>query len=230
MVLLFLGAGSSTPGLIGYTFSAFVLAAIALEFARGTSARHATARESWPRAFSSLIGRNRRRYGGYIVHAAIVLLAIGIVGSSAYDSKHTANLRPGQSLAVGSYTLTVAGRPRYTTVPNIVEGRTPIEVRRGGSVLGTLHPGQNYYKAEDQTSREVSIRSDYLTGEDLFLNAVINKDGSVHLEASVKPLVNLIWLSGLVFIFGSVVAMWPDGREQRRLATRYAEQPAYARA
>ncbi len=229
VVLLFLGAGSSIPGLIGYTFAAFVLASIALEFARGTSARHATARESWPRAFTSLIGRNRRRYGGYIVHAAIVLLAVGIVGSSAYDSKRTATLRPGQSMGVGKYTLT-AGRPRYTTVPNIVEGRTPILVRRGGNVLGTLNPGQNYYKAEDQTSREVAIRSDYLTGEDLFLNAVINKDGSVHLEASVKPLVNLIWLSGLVFIFGSVVAMWPDAREQRRLATRYAEQPAYAQA
>jgi cytochrome c-type biogenesis protein CcmF len=229
VVLLFLGAGSSTPGLIGYTFAAFVLASIALEFARGTSARHATARESWPRAFTSLIGRNRRRYGGYVVHAAIVLLAVGIVGSSAYDAKRTATLRPGQSMTIRGYTLTPA-RPRYTTVPNIVEGRTPILVRRGGDVLGTLNPGQNYYKAEDQTSREVAIRSDYLTGEDLFLNAVINKDGSVHLEASVKPLVNLIWLSGLVFIFGSVVAMWPDAREQRRLATRYAEQPAYAQA
>ena len=195
----------------------------------GTSARHATAQESWPRALTSLIGRNRRRYGGYIVHAAIVLLAVGIVGSSAYDSKRTATLRPGQSMDVGKYTLT-AGRPRYTTVPNVVEGRTPILVRRGGDVLGTLNPGQNYYKAEDQTSREVSIRSDYLTGEDLFLNAVINKDGSVHLEASVKPLVNLIWLAGLVFIFGSVVAMWPDAREQRRLATRYGKQPAYAQA
>jgi cytochrome c-type biogenesis protein CcmF len=228
VVLLLLGAGSSTPGLVGYTFAAFVLASIALEFARGTSARHATARESWPRAFTSLVGRNRRRYGGYVVHAAIVLLAVGIVGSSAYDTKRVATLHTGQSMGVGDYTLT-AGRPRYTTVPNIVEGRTPILVRRGSKVVGTLNPGQNYYKAEDQTSREVAIRSDYLTGEDLFLNAVINKDGSVHLEASVKPLVNLIWLSGLVFIFGSVVAMWPDAREQRRLATRYAEQPAFAR-
>src|SRR3954454_12205939 len=125
VVLLFLGGGSSTPGLIGYTFSAFVLASIALEFARGTSARHATARESWPRAFTSLVGRNRRRYGGYVVHAAIVLLAVGIVGSSAYDTKHTANLRPGQSMGVANYTLTIAGKPRYTTVPNIIEGRTP---------------------------------------------------------------------------------------------------------
>jgi cytochrome c biogenesis factor len=77
----------------------------------------------------------------------------------------------------------------------------------------------------------VAIRSDYLTGEDLFLNADdLRKDGSVQLEASVKPLVNLIWLAGLVFLFGSVVAMWPDAREERRLATRYAENTGLARA
>ncbi|MGZ8694117.1 MAG: heme lyase CcmF/NrfE family subunit [Gaiellaceae bacterium] len=230
IVLLALGAGSSIPGLIGYTFAAFVLASIALEFGRGTSARHATAGESWGRAFSSLVGRNRRRYGGYVVHAAIVLLAIGIVGSSAYDSKREALLRPGQSMRIGDYTLAY-DRTTYSQVPNVTEGRAAIRVTKGGDFVGTLHPGKNSYAAEQQTSREVAIRSDYLTGEDLFLNADdLRKDGSVLLEASVKPLVNLIWLAGLVFLFGSVVAMWPDAREERRLATRYAEHPSLARA
>ncbi len=77
VVLLALGAGSSIPGLIGYTFSAFVLASIALEFVRGTRARRALCGGSWPGAFAGLVARNRRRYGGYVVHAAIVLLAIG---------------------------------------------------------------------------------------------------------------------------------------------------------
>ena len=200
-----------------------MLASIALEFGRGTSARHATAGESWGRAFSSLVGRNRRRYGGYVVHAAIVLLAIGVVGSSAYDSKTEALLRPGRDMSIGDYTLIYAGT-RYAQVPNVTEGRAAIRVTKGGDYVGTLHPGKNVYAAEQQTSREVAIRSDYLTGEDLFLNADdLRKDGSVLLEASVKPLVNLIWLAGLVFLFGSVVAMWPDAREERRLATRYAE-------
>ncbi len=106
IVLLALGAGSSIPGLIAYTFSAFVLAAIALEFVRGTRARRALASESWPVAFASLMGRNRRRYGGYVVHAAVVLLALGIAGSSAYDSVTEGKLAPGQSLAVADYRLT----------------------------------------------------------------------------------------------------------------------------
>src|SRR4051794_6464713 len=230
IVLLVLGAGSSIPGLVGYTFSAFVLASIVLEFQRGTSARHATAGESWPRAFSSLVGRNRRRYGGYVVHAAIVLLAVGIVGSSAYDSKRQAILKPGQSLRTGDYVLTYEGT-RYSQVPNVTEGRAAIRVVKGGDDVGTLHPGKNFYAAEQQTSREVAIRSDMLTGEDLFLNADdLRKDGSVKLEASVKPLVNLIWLAGIVFLFGSVVAMWPDAREERRLATRYATEQGFVRA
>jgi cytochrome c-type biogenesis protein CcmF len=225
VMLLVLGAGSSIPGLVGYTFSAFVLASIVLEFARGTGARRATAHEGWGKAFSSLVGRNRRRYGGYVVHAAIVLLAVGIVGSSAYDTKREALLRPGDSMRVGDYRL-VYGQTRYRQVPNILEGRASITVDRDGTRLGVLHPGKNLYRAEQQPSREVAIRSDWLTGEDLFLNADdLREDGSVRLEASVKPLVNLIWLAGLVFVLGSIVTMWPDAREQRRLELRYGEQP-----
>ena len=76
-ILLVLGFDSSWPGLLAYTFSAFVLASIVLEFVRGRAAAGGIFR---------LIARNRRRYGGYIVHAAIVLLAIGIAGSSAYQT------------------------------------------------------------------------------------------------------------------------------------------------
>src|SRR5213596_1246142 len=85
IVLLLLGAGSSWIGLLAYTFSAFVLGSIGYEFVRGTRARHALTGGPWLAAFSELVARNRRRYGGYIVHAAIVLLAIGVAGSSAYD-------------------------------------------------------------------------------------------------------------------------------------------------
>ena len=85
-MLLVLGAGSSIPGLIAYTFSAFVLATIGLEFGRGTRARRALSARPGPARSPRSSARNRRRYGGYIVHVAIVLLAIGIAGSSAYDS------------------------------------------------------------------------------------------------------------------------------------------------
>ena len=226
VVLLVLGAGSSTPGLVAYTFSAFVLAAIGLEFVRGTRARKALSNDSWAGAFFSLIGRNRRRYGGYVVHVAIVLLAIGIAGSSSYDSVVEGKLAPGQSLAVSGYTVTYQRLTERDT-PHAAEVRAHLLVSRHSERLGTLEAGKNSYKIagpDPQVSSEVGIRTNYLTGEDLFvIPEQVNDDGTVYFRIFVKPLVNLIWLAGLVFLLGSVIALWPDAREQRRLAVRYDE-------
>jgi cytochrome c-type biogenesis protein CcmF len=228
VVLLAVGAGSSIPGLVAYTFSAFVLATIVLEFVRGTRARRALAGGSWPAAFSALVARNRRRYGGYVVHAAVVLLAIGVAGSSAYDSVREARLARGESLAVGGYTLTYRSLAQRQA-PNATEIRASFDVDRGGKRLGTLRAGKNAYAVEQQVSNEVGIRSDPLRGEDLFVIAEqVNRNGTVDVRVFVKPLVNLIWLAGLVFVLGSVIALWPDGREQRRLAVRYGELGAPA--
>ncbi len=229
-VLVAFGAGSSRPGLIAYTFSAFVLAAIAFEFWRGTVARRALAREGWARAFSSLVARNRRRYGGYIVHAAIVLLAIGVAGSSAYGSTVERKLKPGETLSVAGYDVTYRGL-KQTETSNAVEVRALMDVARGNERLGTLSVGKNRYPIEQSSSNEVGIRTDWPRAEDLYLIAdQINPDGSVFFKALVKPLVNLIWLAGLVFIFGSLITLWPDAREARRLAARYAESGADTRA
>ncbi len=222
VALLAAGAGSSRVGVIAYTFSVFVLASIVLEFARGTSARKALGGVGWAGAFSSLIARNRRRYGGYVVHAAIVLLAIGVAGSSAYETVREARLQKGESMSVAGDRLVFRG---YETAleSNHRAIRALVDVYRGGEYLGRYKPGKNQYFAEDQVSNEVSIRHDWLTGGDLFLIAdQVNSDGSIDLKALQKPLVNLIWLAGFVFLGGSLIALWPDAREERRLAERYA--------
>ncbi len=106
--------------------------------------------------------------------------------------------------------------------------RAVLDVERGGEALGTVEAGKNAYTAERQVSNEVGIRSYLLTGEDLFVIAEqVNPVGSVYLRVFVKPLVNLIWLAGLVFVLGALITLWPDAREQRRLALRYqgAEAP-----
>jgi cytochrome c-type biogenesis protein CcmF len=223
IVLLLLGAGSSVPGLIAYTFSAFVAATIVLEFVRGTRARKALGAASWPGAFSSLLARNRRRYGGYVVHASIVLLAVGIAGSSAFDSVAERKLRPGESMEIGDYRLVYRSLDERLAA-NATEIRATLAVRRGDRDLGTLEAGKNAYTIEEQVSNEVGIRSDPLTGEDLFVIAEqIDPDGSVYFRVFVKPLVNLIWFAGFVFVLGSVIALWPDAREQRKLVARTSE-------
>ncbi|HXG77700.1 MAG TPA: cytochrome c-type biogenesis CcmF C-terminal domain-containing protein [Gaiellaceae bacterium] len=230
-LLLALGAGSSPAGLVAYTFSAFVAATIVLEFARGTRARKALGDPSWPAAFVSLLTRNRRRYGGYVVHAAVVLLAIGITGSSAFDTVAEARLERGQSMRVGEYTLVYRALEERQAA-NATELRAQLSVRRGDRDLGTLEAGKNAYTVEEVVSNEVGIRSDPLTGEDLFVIAEqVDPEGTVTFRVFVKPLVNVIWLAGLVFCLGSAIALWPDAREQRRLVARAAEigLPAGAR-
>ena len=221
VVLIFLGSGSSIPGLVTYTFATFVAATIVLEFARGTRARKALADTSWPGAFSSLIGRNRRRYGGYVVHAAIVLLAIGVAGSSAFQTvAPDTRLRPGQTMRIGDYTLRYRQLTQHQGA-NALEERAQLVVLRSGHRLGDLAAGKNAYAVEQQVSNEVGIRTDWLRLEDLFVIAdQIDPNGTVYFRVFVKPLVNLIWIAGFVFVLGSVVTLWPDAREQRRLVAR----------
>ena len=219
VVLIVLGAGSNVAGLVAYTFSVFVLAAIVEEFVRGTRARKALGERTWPGAFNALVSRNRRRYGGYIVHAAIVLLAIGIAGG-AYGATRVQLLKPGQSMTIRGYRLHYLG----TVVrqgPNALEERAQLAVSRGGTSMGTIRPGKNSYPAEQQISNEVAIDTDWVRAQDLFvIGDQFNKNGSVVLKVLVNPLVPFVWLAGLVFLLGALIAMWPDAREQRRLATR----------
>jgi cytochrome c-type biogenesis protein CcmF len=224
VLLVALGAGSSAPGLAAYTFCAFVLAAIVLEFVRGTRARKALGSTSWTGALSSLVGRNRRRYGGYIVHAAIVLLALGIAGG-AYGSTKVQQLKPGQTMRIRGYDLTYVDTV-VRKASNRTEVRARLAVSRDGKDLGVYEAGKNRYPVEGQDSNEVAIRTDWLRAEDLFvIGEQFNANGSVVLKVLVNPLVNLIWLAGFVFLFGSLVAMWPDELEQRRLARRTGAVP-----
>jgi cytochrome c-type biogenesis protein CcmF len=211
--LIAAGFGDSLPGLLAYTFSAFVAASIVLEFVRGTRATGSVVK---------LVGRNRRRYGGYLVHASVVLLAIGIAGSSAYETVRERALQPGQSMTAAGYTLTYNGTGTQQEA-NAVATRATVEVSRGDRHVATLHPGKNTYPVEQTTSNEVSIYHDPRTLGDVFTIADdFRPNGSLYLKVLVKPLVNLIWAAGFLFVFGAVVAFWPDAVEQRRLSERYA--------
>jgi cytochrome c-type biogenesis protein CcmF len=227
-LLLAAGAGSSPAGLVGYTFASFVLAAIVLEFVRGTRARRSLGDDGWLGSFAGLVGRNRRRYGGYVVHAAIVILLIGAIGIGGFGTTREPRraLAPGATMAIGGYDLTYLGSAQRRSA-NALEMRARFDVARDGKPLGVISAGKNRYFAEQQTSNEVAIRSDWLRGEDLFvIVGKFNNDGSIFVKVLINPLVNLIWLAGLVFVGGSLIAMWPDAREQRRLARRFAYAPA----
>jgi cytochrome c biogenesis factor len=131
-------------------------------------------------------------------------------------------------MEIRGYTLTYRKLVQHQS-ENAQEVRALVDVRRGGSSDGTLSAGKNHYPVEGQTSNEVAIRSNIVTGEDLYLIAQqIDPNGTVFFKAEVLPLVNLIWLAGFVFLGGTLIALWPDARESRRLADRYGYAAARA--
>jgi cytochrome c-type biogenesis protein CcmF len=212
--LIIAGAGSSRPGLIAYTFSAFVLATIVLEFIRGARVTGSV---------FQLVSRNRRRYGGYIVHAAIVLFAIGIAGSSAYQTNEYRQLAPGDSTTLDGYHLTYNGLQRITSVS---ESGSQTQYRALLSFSGRAHGTMATSLIDSSAlgpSHQVGIHTNWLRAEDLYVILSQRLDnGVIRFQVLVKPLVNLIWIAGYVFVFGSLVALWPDAQEQRRLVARLA--------
>ncbi|HEX4518986.1 MAG TPA: cytochrome c-type biogenesis CcmF C-terminal domain-containing protein [Gaiellaceae bacterium] len=213
VVLIVLGAGSSLPGLVGYTFCVFVLTAIIVEFVRGTRATG---------SLFVLFQRNRRRYGGYIVHVSIVLLAIGIIGSSAYGTTKEIQMKAGQTLKMPGYTLTYLGpKVVHTLTESGTTTTTHGRFRVAGNFNGTMSSAYVSSSALGP-SHNVGIHTNWLRFEDLYiiLDQPGTAPGTFDVKVLVKPLVNLLWIAGYVFVFGSLIAMWPDAREQRRLITR----------
>ena len=95
--------GRQPASLIMFCFVAFVLAVVGQEFWRGASARRTMTGEAWPRALARLVGRNRRRYGGYLVHAGIAVLFLGVAASSAFIEQRDVRLSPGERFSSGGY-------------------------------------------------------------------------------------------------------------------------------
>jgi cytochrome c-type biogenesis protein CcmF len=154
VLLAFTNASDSIPSLIMFALVAFVLSVVGQEFARGASARRVMTREPWPIAVRSLIGRNRRRYGGYTVHAGIAILFLGVAASSAFLTQRDARLMPGQSAQVGDYKITYVkptsrflDRDQSGTGAPLTLGAV-IRVHKG-SKTWDMHPGRNYYQARD---------------------------------------------------------------------------------
>jgi cytochrome c-type biogenesis protein CcmF len=153
LLLVATPAANSVRSLIMFTLIAFVLAAVGQELARGASARRVMAHESWPAALVSLIARNRRRYGGYLVHAGIAVLFLGVAASSGFHAQRDARLSPGQTTTIDGYRVTYK-RPTARILDDRSGTGAPVtlgavlDVRKGDRHW-TMRPGRNYYEATD---------------------------------------------------------------------------------
>jgi cytochrome c-type biogenesis protein CcmF len=153
LLLAFTSASSDWPSLLMFVLAAFVLTVVAQEFIRGARARASVSSEAFGTALFKLVGRNRRRYGGYVVHAGMAVLFIGVAASSAFAHQTDVRLTPGQSAKVGGYTITYV-RPTSGIVSDRAGTGAPFTA---GAVLNvtkgskhyTLTPTRNYYATQD---------------------------------------------------------------------------------
>jgi cytochrome c-type biogenesis protein CcmF len=157
-LLALLAAGvAQKPGAIAmFCSAAFVFGSIGQEFFRGVRARRAMAGERAPAALLALVRRNRRRYGGYIVHLGIAVLFVGVAASSSFQHASELGLSPGQSTRVGAYTVRYV-RPTATITPRYDAAHTGstlslgavLDVSKGRRHVATLRPSQGYYASQD---------------------------------------------------------------------------------
>lgn len=189
------------------------------EFYRGVAARRRSTGESVLRALNGLIVTSRRRYGGYLVHLSVVLIAVGIVGSSFYKVEQQVVLEQGESVTVGDYELVYEGSDFQVSQEKQRSAAT-VAVYRKDRLLARLTPESNFHWNIQQRVSEVSIR--YGLTEDLYVVlAGLEDEGNLAVfQVFINPLVNWIWLGGALMILGTVVAAWPSAAERRAAESR----------
>ena len=212
--LLLLGMHKPYP-LIAFGLCALISGGILQEWARGTRVRHRKG-ENYAAAFGRLIAANRPRYGGYIVHLAVVLVALGITGSSFFGTQKDVVLAPGEETEVGEYTIRYLGGITEES-PDRTESFNTVEVSKSGEGARQMTLWRAFYPDFRMISTKAAIRSTPV--EDLYVvSSESLEDGRVVFRFLINPLVWWIWLAGPVVIVGTVVALWPE------------RQPSLARA
>ncbi len=194
--------------LVAFGLSAFVTTGILMEWFRGTRSRHRNSGENYVSAFVHLIWANRPRYGGYIVHLSVIMVALGIVGTSFFSTQQDVVLAPGESTTIADYELVYLGTVE-TPKGNRTEFSSTVEVYRDGELLDTVFPNRAFYPSFNMASTRAAIRSTPV--EDLYVVPSENlPDGSVGFRILVNPLIWWMWVAGPVLVLGTVVVLWPQ--------------------
>jgi cytochrome c-type biogenesis protein CcmF len=160
--LLAAGVTQKPTALAMFCCAAFALASVAQELWRGTRVRRGASGEAPPVALLALIRRNRRRYGGYIVHVGMAVLFVGVAASSSFQHVSQLSLSPGQSTRVGPYTVryvrpTATLTPRYdpTHTGSTMNIGAVLRVTKGGRYVTTLRPSEDFYESDEASQGSV---------------------------------------------------------------------------
>src|SRR3954463_12044037 len=217
--LLLAGGMRDFYPLVALALAGFVAGTITQEFYRGIRARRRMHGESAPLAFARLIGRNRRRYGGYIVHVGILIYFVAFTGM-AFRREQEATLKPGDSVEMRSpfghtYRFTHLGVSQFEALNRIVSAAT-VEVSKDGKPAGIMTTEKrqhvdSFKRPTFEPSTEVGIRSNLQ--EDIYIvyaGSVEGTEQAVY-RFNINQLVWWVWFGGGVLMLGGLITLWPGG-------------------
>jgi cytochrome c-type biogenesis protein CcmF len=206
MILMVVLGVRKTWAVIGYGVIAFLLITHYLEFYRGVKARRKMTGENIPVALWRLMVRNRRRYGGYLVHLGIAFIAMGIIGSQNYDLETMKTVEIGGAIEIKDYKIV------YEKLDQRKEGINDIiyadlRVFRNGKPLGVIEPEKVFYGNWEQPSSEPAIINSWK--EDLYLVlSAWEDDGRATFIVKINPMMNWLWLGSIILVIGTLFAVW----------------------
>ena len=233
-IVLFFTYTKNYIALIGFFLIALVLFVTAQEFWRGARARQKTQGENFFTSLSRLMGRNRRRYGGYIIHISMMLMAIGILGIEIFQKETQGELAQGEELNIAEYTVQYRELASWDDAGKGVNfTRAVVDIYENGIYLGELSPRIDYYFDSQQNMTIPGNRSTFR--DDLYI-LLVDWQPTTAMGATFKifvnPLVNWLWIGSMLFLIGIIFAAWPDRdpaeETSRRSITRSANQPSAA--
>ncbi|HET6594964.1 MAG TPA: cytochrome c-type biogenesis CcmF C-terminal domain-containing protein [Anaerolineales bacterium] len=226
-VTLFFTYTQKIGALIGFFLIAFVILVTLYEYWRGAYARQRSQGENVFTALWNLTRRNRRRYGGYIIHLSMMLMAIGILGIEMFQRETQGTLKHGETISLANYELTYREIAQWDDLPSGVNYRRAVlDVYENGEYLGQIAPRIDYYYDSEQNMTIPGQRSTFR--DDLYVLLVdwepVGESGATF-KIFVNPLVNWLWLGSFLFLAGIVIAAWPEKETERAAVTAGARLP-----
>ncbi len=214
---------------VGFAAAVFTTMTIVMEYVRGAKVRHRSIGESYFTAIPSLLRKNNRRYGGYVVHLAMVVLAVGIIGTHFFQTERQFTMKPGDTATIGAYTLTYNGLFDQTTKEGDVVA-AKIGVRQGSTNEGTILSKRFFYTGyEDQPTARMGIKTIGINDLYIVLDRWEN-DQTASIRVYINPLANWIWWGGLVYVLGILTLLWPAAQPSRQRVSSPVREAALSEA
>lgn len=217
--------------LFGMALVGFVFSTTLTDMYLASRARQKNTHENFFIAFGQLLNRNHRRYGGYLVHLAIVVMAIGIIGSRNYATDEVRAMQLGDSWATRDYTFVFEN---FT--PNIPQGegvsaQATLGVYQDGKRITTLLPATTYFPRQQQNMTGPAIYGDapfYRRDVYAIIQGWTDNFQTVSFRVYVNPMIAWVWMGGIFYLLATLLTMFPDPQEARLRARSLVGQGAYA--